>query len=332
MLGCSKEPMRFQSAHDVKAMVSGDDGHAELSPEDRADKQIREAKAAKAHMLATKGTLSAGIIDTNKRFVHSAMVDEDYLLVALHVDSITFGKIVRGEYVDFAKLLPKDKVLQEEENKLEVVMRGGKTFWVLVNETANITNFSKWEQVFRVFSDIYNRHHPERSTELIQYNHIIHTAALTYTWDNVYSYDKDFRLHMSCHPERSWGIILQQAWAMRLKDKQYRNDYDRGGHTSHQHKQGYGRQSHHNGGNDRRSFNVNDICRRFNKMKCTAGSSCQYEHLCLYCFKFGHAIANCWKLAADKAGNNKSGTYDSKYSIDRREENRHHSDGKHSDK
>ena len=68
--------------------------------------------------------------------------------MASHVDSITFGKVVRGEYVDFSKLLPKDKVLQEEENKLEVVMRGGKTFWVLVNKMANITNFSKWEQAF----------------------------------------------------------------------------------------------------------------------------------------------------------------------------------------
>ena len=55
--------------------------------------------------------------------------------------------------------------------------------------------------------------------ELIQYNHIIYTASLTYVWGNVYGCDKDFGLHMGRHPKRSWGIILQQAWAMRLKDR-----------------------------------------------------------------------------------------------------------------
>ena len=50
------------------------------------------------------------------------MVDEDYLLVAAHVDSITLGKIVTGDYVDFAKLIPHDKVLQEDDQCLEVVV------------------------------------------------------------------------------------------------------------------------------------------------------------------------------------------------------------------
>ena len=32
-------------------------------------------------------------------------------------------------------------------------------------------------------------------------------------------YDRDFRLHISRHPERSWGVILHQSWVMRLKDR-----------------------------------------------------------------------------------------------------------------
>ena len=34
------------------------------------------------------------------------------------------------------------------------------------------TNFSKWEQAFRVYSNIYTRTYPTKSTELIQYNHV----------------------------------------------------------------------------------------------------------------------------------------------------------------
>ena len=32
-------------------------------------------------------------------------------------------------------------------------------------------------------------------------------------------YDKDFRLHLSKFPKRSWAIILQQAWTVRMREK-----------------------------------------------------------------------------------------------------------------
>ena len=73
------------------------------------------------------------------------------------------------------------------------------------------------------FSDIYTRAKPHKSTELIQYSHIIHTTV----WENVYSYDKDFRLHMAENPGRSWAIILQQAWSLHLRDRRQHEDYHR---------------------------------------------------------------------------------------------------------
>ena len=194
----------------TKVLENHDKSQLRLTPEEKAERLIREAEAAKTHMYATPGKVfDSEKIEVYKQF-HSAMVEEDYLLVAAHVDSVTLGKIVTGDYVDFAKLIPRDKVLQEDDQRLEVVVRGGKTFWVPAadREVQSIHNFSKWEQAFRIYSDIYLRSHPARSTELIQYNHIIHTAALTYIWDNVYTYDKEFRLHLSRHPERCWGIIL----------------------------------------------------------------------------------------------------------------------------
>ena len=149
------------------------------------------------------------------------MVDETYMVVASHLDEAAVKKIVQGEFVDFGRLLPRDRVLLEQDERVEMVNRGGKPYFVPVKEgtASTISSFSKWEQAFRVFSDIYTRYHPQRSFELIQYNHTIHTASMSYIWDNVYLYDIDFRLHMGRHPKRSWGIILHQAWAMRLKEK-----------------------------------------------------------------------------------------------------------------
>ena len=100
-------------------------------------------------------------------------------------------------------------------------------------------------------------------------------------------YDKDFRIHMSKHPERNWSIKLQQAWALRLREK-------------HQH---YGNQSNNqfNHSNMVSSRGHSDEpCRRYNRGRCPFGSDCRYDHRCSYCFKMGHAIINFRKLAADK--------------------------------
>ena len=155
--------------------------------------------------------------------VHSVMVDENYMLVAAHLEESLQGGIIKGEYVDFSRLIPRDRILEEEDETMQMIVKNGQTFWRPAKnfgmDTQTISSLHRWEQAFQVFSDVYLRAHPGRAAELIQYNHIIHTTAATYVWENVYSYDKDFRLHISKFPSQSLGIILQQAWNFRLKEK-----------------------------------------------------------------------------------------------------------------
>ena len=264
------------------------------TPEQRADKMVKEAEAIKARILDTPGrnnfidnmNTSMGEIDLRNNFVHSVMVDESFLLVASHLDQNTYDKIVNGEYVDFSRLIPKDKLLAEEENRMQMINKDGQMFFVPANgDKFSINSFNRWEQAFRVFSDVYTRAHPARSSELVQYNHIIHTASLSYAWDNVYLYDKDFRLHMARHPSRSWGLLLQQAWALRLKDR-VRNDY-----TSTPNRSGNGFNGGGGGG-----------CRRFNRGKCSYGYNCKYDHRCFYCNRNGHGVISCRQLKYDTNG------------------------------
>ena len=181
--------------------------------DDCVNELIREAEAAKAKIYNPGKVMRGQQIDLSRSFVHSAMVDENYLIVAAHVDEHTQVKIEKGQYVDLARLIPRDRLDEEDDNTMQMVVKQGKTFWKpsSLYEGVTINNIAKWEQAFRVFADIYTRAHPHRATELIQYNHIIHMTASTYVWDNVYLYDKDFCIHMSNYPERNWGIILQQA-------------------------------------------------------------------------------------------------------------------------
>ena len=88
--------------------------------------------------------------------MHSSEVDERYLVIGVHVDPSIQQKIVNNEYVDFSRLLPKGR-FGSDDNRLELVSKGGATYFVPVAEcdNTNIFNFSKWEQAFRVFSNIY---------------------------------------------------------------------------------------------------------------------------------------------------------------------------------
>ena len=137
------------------------------------------------------------------------------------MDANLQDKIRKSEYVEFARLLPRDRHTLED-GQLELINRGGQTFFVSASERDNayvISNYHKWEQAFRIYSKVYLQTYPQEATELLQYNHVIFTASLSYVWDNVYTYDKEFRSHLAAFLNQSWGIILQQAWSMCLKDK-----------------------------------------------------------------------------------------------------------------
>ena len=146
-------------------------------------------------------------------------MDEKYALVGNHVEMSLKRKIQEGDYVNFARLIPRDKVIAQQDERIELVNVNGKPSFRPVSDTEFINNFGKWEQAFRMFSMIYTDAHPHKAKELIQYNHIIYSASLTWVWSNVYAYDISFRIHISENPGRNWGIILQQAWSMRLKER-----------------------------------------------------------------------------------------------------------------
>ena len=145
---------------------------------------VREAESAKAKMFPPTGESPSA-----NSFELIAKVDQDYEIVGNHIEQSVQDHIVNGEYIDFGKLLPKDHVLAEEDNRLELIVKNGKMFWAPVSETVTINCFNSWEQAFRIYSNIYTKAHRHRCSELIQYNHIIYTISFTHIWENVYTYD-----------------------------------------------------------------------------------------------------------------------------------------------
>ena len=181
----------MQPAQDVTQSATG------LMPiESRVNEYIRNTEVLKANVLEIQGNPpnSPEIILPNQ-FMRTAIMDEDYLIVSAHVDKNLECRIHNGDYIDFARLLPCDRVQMQLDNHVELVNHNSHLTCAPINDSpaGTITSFAQWEQVFRVFSNIYTRQFPQRAAELIQYNHVIHTAAMSFAWNNVYAYDIDFR-------------------------------------------------------------------------------------------------------------------------------------------
>ena len=100
---------------------------------------------------------------------YSMLADDNYVIVGAHNDNSLKERILRSEYIDFARLLPKEK-MSGNEGRLELVNRGGQTYFIPVGERdgPGINILHRWEQAFRVFSNIFLKEYPERATELVQ--------------------------------------------------------------------------------------------------------------------------------------------------------------------
>ena len=97
---------------------------------------------------------------------------------------------------------------------------------------------------------------------------------------------------MSVYPQRSWAIILQQAWSMYLTDQHGNDSKNFGGPPG--------------SGNKRKK----KACKRFNRGKCHDGPNCKYDHRCTIpeCGKFGHGAHICCKRQNNTAQVTQTGT------------------------
>ena len=93
------------------------------------------------------------------QYMHSAMVDESYKMVGAHLDEGIRSKILEFSYVDFARLLPRDRIIEEEDNRLTWVQKDGQPWLVPASnyESSNnggINSYAKWHLAFRIYADV----------------------------------------------------------------------------------------------------------------------------------------------------------------------------------
>lgn len=293
-----------ESTHAVSQLVSlpiGTSTQAENVPRD--DQLQRERQAAKARtdemiLEAERQKLHLERPISGKRPILTAQLqmlldnpgsdnlecDNKLYGLSVHLDDQLVLLIEAGQFVDFSKLIPTDKVVPDDEpDKLQLVNQGGRLGVTASTDkdVVIINSFKRWELAYDVYAGVYTRAHPKRGPEMLEYKHVIRRASDTYVWANVYAYDKIHRHHMEKNPGRTWAKKHRDAWSDHVKI------YKPSALSS--------TPEITNPGKKRK------YCKFFNKNgKCIKGSSCEYDHRCSFCGLFGHGRHNCRKLAGNK--------------------------------
>lgn len=214
---------------------------------------------------------------------HDLKCDDKLFQLTAHIDDQTLDKIQNGEYVDFAKLLPRETVVtSQEKGKFQIVDEDGKPAFApyVPKDAYTITCFKRWELAFDVFAKIYADAFPRRAPELLEYKHIIRRGAESFPWLHVYNYDQIFRQFIEKNPGRTWAKKHHETWSNHVTDSKLSP----------------------NTNPDRDVKRTKPPCRFFNKNgNCKRGRNCDHDHRCSFCFMFGHGRYNCHKLQKKNA-------------------------------
>ena len=277
-----------------------------------ADKVIIESERFKAGLIAPKGNeinLQLPMrVDSQIELMRKFDNDDDFFLVSCHIDPLVKQKVERGEFVDLEKLLPKNKAAggfsMNDDSRIRLCQEEGETFLAPVKSAPKINSIKKWDSAFRIYTTIFAGTNPERGTELLQYAHIIHTAAANYPWENVAFYDFTFRHRMASKPWRSWAKTYTQGWNLALNSLSVSRNTNNGASTSTSH-------SNNNNNQKTRSFQQKEkdwrdkCCWRYGKNKCTrSAKECNYDHRCKFCGGWNHSYTDCKKRNPKQGGSN----------------------------
>ena len=118
-------------------------------------------------MLQVQGKTVANEIFNCSNLFHSVVVDEAYMVIGKHIEENIRRRIQEGEFVNFARLLPRNRVMALNENRLEIINNNGKPEWRTASDLETIGNFYKWEQTFRMFSTVYTDKFPDKVKQLL---------------------------------------------------------------------------------------------------------------------------------------------------------------------
>ena len=198
-------------------------------------------------------------------------------------------KIWKGQFVDMFTFLPQGRGVTTNTH---VIMNDRGTL-VTQHEHKEISSIEEWTSAFLNFVLAYCEGHGDRYRELMIYMKIIRFAADHFVGYGWRTYDVMFRLAIVSDPERTWGQVDQNLWALYVTSPtmvkttgvSYKGTAQNLGMRV---KKGHFRPSQRTGTPQRTPPRTHGAprprtCRYFNEGSCTFGSTCKFPHKCAKC-------------------------------------------------
>ena len=135
------------------------------------------------------------------------------------VDKTLEDKILRGEYIDFALLLP-DTLYQSQTPEIQLRLDDsssgpmGSPVTMVRKKKPVIDTFPKWLDAFMTYMLILVNAYPRRALELIKYQQIISRAVAKFKGLAWLSYDQQFRRRAAYDLSLSWDKVDLELWTV----------------------------------------------------------------------------------------------------------------------
>lgn len=207
------------------------------------------------------------------------------------VDRNMEDKILRGEYVDLALLLP-DNLYQSQAPEIQLRLDDsssgplGSPVTMVRKRKPVIDSFQKWLEAYMVYMLVIVTAYPRRALELIKYQQIISRAVTKFKGLAWLSYDQQFRRRASSNLSLQWDKVDLELWTVTFSGLAKPHC---GICSSPYHAEDvcpsadpYRKQ--------RRSQTV---CFDFNKSSGCRRRNCSYPHVCRRCYSNGHTVQDC---------------------------------------
>ena len=207
------------------------------------------------------------------------------------VDRHLEDKILRGEYVDLALLLP-DNLYQSQTPELQLRLDDsalgslGSPVTMIRKRKPVIDTFQKWLDAFTTFMIVLVTTYPRRALELIKYQQIISRAVTKFKGMAWLSYDQQFRRRAAYDLTLNWDKVDLELWTVTFSGlaKPHCNVC-----SSPYHIQDVCPSADPN----RKPRRTQTVCFDFNKSSGCRRRNCIFPHVCRRCHSSSHAAPAC---------------------------------------
>lgn len=207
------------------------------------------------------------------------------------LDQSLEDKIRRGEYIDFALLLP-DNLYQSQTPEIQLRLDDsssgpmGSPVTMVRKKKPVIDTFPKWLDAYMAYMIVLVSAYPRRALELIKYQQIISRAVTKFKGLAWLSYDQQFRRRAAYNLSLRWDKVDLELWTVTFAGlaKPHCNVC-----SSPYHAEDVCPSADLN----RRPRRPQTVCFDFNKPSGCRRRNCSYPHVCRRCHSTNHAAPDC---------------------------------------